>query len=105
MGQRTTFIEILGTPVHVITQAQTVTWVEWAISQPHLHQIATTNPEFVMAAQEDTDFRRVLWQADLCIPDGIGLIWASRWLKRPLPERVPGSELVYLLAQRATQNG
>jgi N-acetylglucosaminyldiphosphoundecaprenol N-acetyl-beta-D-mannosaminyltransferase len=98
-------INILGTPVHVVTRQQTLAWVKWAMTRPGLHQIATTNPEFVMAAQQDADFRGVLWQADLCIPDGIGLIWASRWLKRPLPERVPGSELVYLLAEQAAQNG
>jgi N-acetylglucosaminyldiphosphoundecaprenol N-acetyl-beta-D-mannosaminyltransferase len=99
------FIEILSTPVHVITQPQTVEWVTGAMMQPGLQQIATTNPEFVMAAQQDEAFRRVLWQADLCIPDGIGLIWASYWLKRPLPERVPGSELIYLLVERAAQHG
>ena len=98
-------INILGTPVHVVGRQQTLAWVNWAMTQPDLRQIATTNPEFVMTAQQDADFHRVLWQADLCIPDGIGLIWASRWLKRPLPERVPGSELVYLLAEQAAQNG
>ncbi len=98
-------VDILGTPVHVVGLQQTLGWVDWAMTQPGLHQIATTNPEFVMLAQQDADFRQVLWQADLCIPDGIGLIWASRWLKRPLPERVPGSELVYLLAEQAAQNG
>jgi N-acetylglucosaminyldiphosphoundecaprenol N-acetyl-beta-D-mannosaminyltransferase len=99
------YVTILNTPVHAITRRRTLDWVAGAMTQPGLHQIATTNPEFVMAAQQDEAFRQVLWQADLCIPDGIGLIWASRWLKRPLPERVPGSELVYLLAERAAQNG
>jgi N-acetylglucosaminyldiphosphoundecaprenol N-acetyl-beta-D-mannosaminyltransferase len=99
------YITILNTPVHVVTRRQTLDWAAWAVEQPGLHQIATTNPEFVIAAQQDDEFRRVLWQADLCIPDGIGLIWASRWLKRPLPERVPGSELVYQLAEQAAQNG
>jgi N-acetylglucosaminyldiphosphoundecaprenol N-acetyl-beta-D-mannosaminyltransferase len=101
----TSYITILNTPVHAVTRRQTLDWVAGAMTQPGLHQIATTNPEFVMLAQQDEEFRQVLWQADLCIPDGIGLIWASRWLKRPLPERVPGSELVYLLAGQAAQNG
>lgn len=98
-------VEIVGTPVHAITRQQTVGWVKQAMRSTRLHQIATTNPEFVMKAQQDAEFHRVLWQADLCIPDGIGLIWAARWLKRPLPERVPGSELVYLLAAAAAQEG
>jgi N-acetylglucosaminyldiphosphoundecaprenol N-acetyl-beta-D-mannosaminyltransferase len=70
-----------------------------------LHQIATTNPEFVMTAQQDAAFRQVLWEADLCIADGVGLLLAARWLKRPLPQRVPGSELIYHLAALAAQKG
>jgi len=98
-------LTILNTPVHCVTKAQTLALVEQFMAEPRLHQIATTNPEFVMAAQQDEKFRRVLWTADLCIPDGIGLILASRWVRRPLPERVPGSELVYDLAGLAAQHG
>lgn len=73
------------------------------MSEPGLHQIATVNPEFVMTAQKDSEFRQVLKESDLCLPDGIGLVLASRWLGRPLPERVPGSELVYHLAEMAAE--
>jgi N-acetylglucosaminyldiphosphoundecaprenol N-acetyl-beta-D-mannosaminyltransferase len=96
---------ILDVPVHMVTMADTLGWVRRVMSETRLHQIATTNPEFVMAAQSDAAFRRILRGADLCIPDGIGLIWASRWLGRPLLERVPGSELVYHLASLAAQQG
>jgi N-acetylglucosaminyldiphosphoundecaprenol N-acetyl-beta-D-mannosaminyltransferase len=43
----------------------------------------------------------VLQQADLCLADGVGLLFAARWLGRALPERVPGAELVYRLAELA----
>ena len=99
------FLTILGTPVHRVRMSDTLTLARQFMNEPHLHQIVTSNPEFVMTAQHDADFRRVLWQADLCIPDGIGLVYASRWLGRPLPERVPGSELVYLLAGLAAEEG
>jgi N-acetylglucosaminyldiphosphoundecaprenol N-acetyl-beta-D-mannosaminyltransferase len=75
------------------------------MAEPRLHQIVTTNPEFVMAAQHNAPFRYVLHQADLCLPDGIGLLLASRWLRRPLPARVPGSEFVYHLAELAAEEG
>lgn len=99
------FIEILGTPVHQVTAAQTLAWVRKVMQEPRLHQIATTNPEFVMAAQKDAAFRDVLWQADLCIPDGVGLLYAARRQGTPLPERVPGSALVYDLAAAAATGG
>ena len=97
-------IPILGIPIHPVTMAETLLQAQTFMTEPRLHQIATVNPEFVVRAQEDEAFRQVLQQADLCIPDGIGLVWASRWLRRPLPERVPGSELIYDLAALAARH-
>lgn len=98
-------VHILDVPVHLITMDQTIAWVEGAMAHQHTCQIATVNPEFVMTAQQDPDFLTILRSADLCLPDGIGLVWASRLLKKPLPERVPGSDLVYRLAQACSDHG
>jgi len=100
-----TSISILGIPVHAVTMDETVALIEGYMAEARLHQIATVNPEFVMAAQDDAEFRRVLTGADLCLPDGVGLLYAARRAGRRLPERVPGSELVYRLAERAAARG
>ena len=96
-------IPILGIPVHAVTMDETLTLIEGYMLEPRVHQIATVNPEFVMAAQSDAAFRHTLLTADLCLPDGVGLLYAARRLGRTLPERVPGSELVYRLAERAAE--
>jgi len=44
------------------------------------HYIVTPNPEIVMAARRDKKLRHVLNKADLVVPDGIGIIWASQIL-------------------------
>ncbi len=98
-------IPILGIPVHAVTMDETLALVEGYMAGARLHQLATVNPEFVMAAQDDAEFRRVLTGADLCLPDGVGLLYAARRAGRRLPERVPGSELVYRLAERAAARG
>ncbi|HQF71940.1 MAG TPA: WecB/TagA/CpsF family glycosyltransferase [Promineifilum sp.] len=100
-----TSISILGIPVHAVTMDETLALVEGYMAGARLHQLATVNPEFVMAAQDDAEFRRVLTGADLCLPDGVGLLYAARRAGRRLPERVPGSELVYRLAERAAARG
>jgi N-acetylglucosaminyldiphosphoundecaprenol N-acetyl-beta-D-mannosaminyltransferase len=104
-GSNIPSLTILDTPVHTVTMAETLQHIRRFMKEPRLHQIVTTNPEFVMAAQKDRVFRRILQEADLCIPDGIGLVLASRWLRQPLPERVPGSELVYHLAELVAKEG
>ncbi len=51
---------ILGIPVHAVTTTETLALVERYMAEPRLHQIATVNPEFVMAAQTDAAFRHAL---------------------------------------------
>lgn len=98
-------VDILGVRVHAVTYDQVLAVVAEWIAQGHPHQVATANPEFVMAARHNQEFRAVLNQADLCVPDGIGLLWAARRLGHHLPERVTGSDLVPMLANRAARQG
>lgn len=96
---------ILGIPVDHVTLSMAVDRIEQMIAAGGPHQVATVNPEFVMAAQQNTAFRQLLQRADLCVADGVGLLFAARWQARPLPERVPGVELSVALAQRAAERG
>ncbi len=98
-------VSILDVPVHAITTEKALEQVKQFMSESRLHQIATVNPEFIMKAEEDESFQRVLQGSDLCLPDGIGLLFASRWLGQPLPERVAGSDFVYKLAALSAENG
>ena len=75
------------------------------VAQGTPHQIATVNPEFVMEALRNVRFREVLESSDLCLADGVGLLWAARFMGTPLPGRVTGSDGVPLIAQRAAQAG
>jgi N-acetylglucosaminyldiphosphoundecaprenol N-acetyl-beta-D-mannosaminyltransferase len=98
-------LDILGVPVHATTFAGLLDEIEGMIGSGRAHQIATVNPEFVMAARRDPIFRVVLARAALCLPDGIGLLWGARWLGGRLPERVTGSDGVPLIAERAAEKG
>jgi len=70
---------------------------------PHL--VATVNPEFVMRAQKDRDFARVLESADLCLADGTGVVWAARRLGCTLQGPVAGADLVEPLAALCARRG
>jgi len=98
-------VTILNIPVHQLDWAAALAEIERCLAEPDPRQLATVNPEFIMRAQQDADFRRILQQADLCLADGVGLLWAARWLGQPLPERLPGSEIVYRLAELAAERG
>ncbi len=98
-------VEILGVPIHAVTMADTLAWMEAAVRARVPRQVCTANPEFVMAAQRDAEFRRVLREADLVLPDGVGLLWAARRQGQRLPERVAGSDLIYRAAEAGARLG
>ncbi len=55
--------------------------------------IVTLNPEMVARQAYDCSFREALRTADLLVPDGIGIVWAARFLQRKILRRLPGIEL------------
>jgi N-acetylglucosaminyldiphosphoundecaprenol N-acetyl-beta-D-mannosaminyltransferase len=69
------------------------------------HVVTTPNPEFVMLARRDAQFRAVLNRSALNIPDGIGLVLAARLAGDQLREHVQGTDLVLRLAAASAARG
>ncbi|MEK7278813.1 MAG: WecB/TagA/CpsF family glycosyltransferase [Chloroflexota bacterium] len=97
--------KILSVPVHDITYPETLVRIGAFIAGGGPHQLCTVNPEFVMTAQNDPEFMSILQNADLCLPDGVGLLWAAKFLGTPLRQRVAGSDLVPMIAAEAARRG
>jgi N-acetylglucosaminyldiphosphoundecaprenol N-acetyl-beta-D-mannosaminyltransferase len=96
---------IFQVPIHNVTLEETVRYISQWIELGQIAQIATVNPEFLVRSREDQQFRAVLQRTALCIPDGIGVLWAARWQGNRLRERVAGSDLVPRLAEEAAKWG
>ena len=86
--------DILGVPINNITHNDAVDLVCSYLNGNDKKMIFTPNPEFVMKALEDKEFMEILNKGDLLVPDGIGVVIASKILGRPLKERVAGYDLV-----------
>ena len=98
-------VDILGIRVHDITIAQTGDLIPAMALSGMPHNIVPVNPEMVMMAQVDKEFREVLASASLNLPDGVGIVWAARLLGCPIQERVTGVDAVRMLARVACRNG
>ncbi len=96
---------VLGVRVDAVTFDQALGYIEDFIARGDPHQIVTVNPEFVMVAQSDREFRRIINGSALALPDGVGVWWASRRARRPVPERIPGVDLVERLAAMSAERG
>jgi N-acetylglucosaminyldiphosphoundecaprenol N-acetyl-beta-D-mannosaminyltransferase len=69
------------------------------------HAIFASNPEKNFSVPADADLYRAFSEADLLIPDGIGMVWAAGFLYGAKLERVPGSEFIFDLCRLAVQEG
>jgi N-acetylglucosaminyldiphosphoundecaprenol N-acetyl-beta-D-mannosaminyltransferase len=103
--QLPTSVSILGVPVHDVTTEETLALIDQFVRERIPHQLCTVNPEFIMLAQKDLEFKQILKRCALNLPDGIGVVWAARRVGHPLRERVAGSDLVGLIADRAQTTG
>lgn len=96
---------MLGVRVDCVDMAGALAEMERLVDKGGPHLVATVNPEFVMRAQHDEAFARVLEGADLCLPDGVGVVWAARRQGCDLREAVAGVDLVEPLAAMCARRG
>lgn len=94
---------ILGVRIHHVTMRQALKTMETLAERTQPTLIVTVNPEFIMLSQKNEAFRQVLNASTLAVPDGIGVVLASRWLRKPLKERVTGVDLVEGFAEVAAR--
>ncbi|HEY3368907.1 MAG TPA: WecB/TagA/CpsF family glycosyltransferase [Symbiobacteriaceae bacterium] len=98
-------IQILTIGVDKVTlkaaEALCLRWME--DSRPRL--VVTPNAEIGYAAYKNPDLAAVLNQADLAIPDGAGIVLASKVLGDPVPGKVAGVDLATCLLAALSQRG
>lgn len=100
---------VLGVPVDDVTMAEAVERIcQFVVDgrrTGRTHQVATVNADFVVNALDDDDNLALLQHTELSIPDGMTLVWGSRFLGVRLRQRVTGVDLLPALARRAAQEG
>lgn len=97
--------EILGVKVNSVSYLETIELIGNFLKSGKQHQIVTVNPEFVVAAQSNPEFKKILNEASLSLPDGVGLLLASKLQGKRLNTRVTGIDLVEMLAKKGAAAG
>jgi N-acetylglucosaminyldiphosphoundecaprenol N-acetyl-beta-D-mannosaminyltransferase len=65
--------------------------------------IITPNPEILMYAQAHPDYQDKLNTAEVALPDGVGLLWASKILGKSLKSRITGVDFIEKLCQESRE--
>lgn len=98
-------VDLLGLSLARITGRQTVDCVFEGIHRRHSGWIITANVDHLQRYASDPNIAELYRGADLIVADGFPLLLATRLLGSPVPERVAGSDLVWLLTERAAHTG
>jgi len=103
-------IRILGVKIDNLNENEILERIEGFLknNRPRIgrgkqHYLVTPNPEFLVQAQKDKEFKEILNQADISIPDGVGLILSSHFLGQPIRKRIAGVDLMELICQKAAE--
>jgi len=95
---------IFGLKIDNLTKKEAIEYVRKFLLDDSFHYIVTLNPEGVVIAHENEDFKRIVNQADLVVADGSWLIKASRFLNKGLKERIAGIDLLLDILKFCSEN-
>lgn len=93
---------VLGVEIDSLTNQALLTRISEWLSGQERHWLVTANPEIILKAKDET-YRQILNSADLRMADGIGLVFAIKYLYRQTVERITGVDLAEDLFKLAEQ--
>ena len=97
-------VDLFGATIDVLRMSEALEIVQsWAAAPlDRCRYVVTPNVDHTVLLQQRQDLRDAYDDAALVLADGWPVVAASRLVGKPLPERVPGSDLVPLLMQAAS---
>ncbi len=98
-------ISILGVQIDNSTLTEVLEKVREFLHTQKQYYIVTVNPEFIMAARKDDEFKNILNKADLSVADGKGIVFAARRYGDKLKVRITGVDLLWKICEIAQEEG
>lgn len=98
-------IDILGVKIDNLSLQEVLEKIKSFIASENQNYIVTPNPEFIVAAQTDNQFKQILNFADIAVPDGVGIVYAAKFLHKKNIQRITGVDLVWYICEEANEQG
>lgn len=96
---------IYNIKVDNVTMSEVLESIENVLHKGQRGIIVSVNPSRFLLALRNQKYRDVINSSFIALPDGIGIVWAAKFLGFPLRERVTASDLVYKLAMLSSNKG
>lgn len=99
-------VDLLGYWVTAASVDACVDFVgRWLHRNDKTRYLVCLNPHSAWLSMRDAEFHNAIAAADLVIPDGIGVVWASRLLRTEMKNRVTGFDIFWGLSTLLQHNG
>jgi len=102
--QNKNHFNLLGVRINNLSEKEIFKKVKYFLTGEKFCQIATVNPEFILLAQEDKEFKKILNSCDLNVADGFGIKLAFWKSGKNLKSRIAGIDLMLEILKIASQN-
>jgi N-acetylglucosaminyldiphosphoundecaprenol N-acetyl-beta-D-mannosaminyltransferase len=96
---------LFGVPIDALTMDEVLARIDHAVEHRARLQIGVVNAAKLVNMRRDAELRNAVLSSDLILADGMSVVWASRMLRRALPERVAGIDLMTAMLERGNQRG
>lgn len=98
--------DILGVQITTSSKSEIIEYITKSLTKSNnKFYVVTPNPEIVMFAQSHPRFEAILNNAVVSLPDGIGVVWGAKLLKKGVESRVTGVDVMQELCKEAVRNG
>ncbi len=93
-------VTLFDIPISAMTMEQVLDHINTVIAQKRQLHIGVVNAAKVVNMQRNPTLRQDVLASDMILADGLAVVWASKCLGKPLPERVTGIDLMYGIFRR-----
>lgn len=98
-----TKMKVLDVRIDNLSRSEILEKIESFLGDSKFHQIATINPEFILEAQKDEEFKNILNSCDLNVADGVGIWFAFLRFGKLLKSRIAGADLMQDILKMADE--
>jgi N-acetylglucosaminyldiphosphoundecaprenol N-acetyl-beta-D-mannosaminyltransferase len=96
--------DILGIRIDNLSKKEVLQKIKSFLKSANFHQIVTINPEIILQAKNNTDYKKILNNTSLNIADGIGVKFAFLRYGQKLKARYSGVDLMWNILEIADKS-
>lgn len=96
-------MKFLNIEIDNLSMIESIERIDELIQKRRPSYLVTPNVDHLVKLEKDIEFMKVYEEADLILTDGMPLIWISKILKKPIKEKVSGSDIFPKICELASK--